>query len=238
VEALDALEGTFARHYFRLLHAHQRLARQSYPAPGFIEQLEAERTRIARELHSGAGQALAGIKLHLEILENLMRDLSGPVRHNLDRIGLLAQEALEQVRNISQRLHPPDWQRLNLAAALERLWTTTGMPERYQAVLDVRPLPEEPPAAVRAVLYRVAQEAIANVIRHSGATQVRMVLGIRNGSVLLEVSDNGKGFEPEKVAGAAGIGLRAIRDQVRHVGGRVSVTSGNEGTRVQAVVPL
>ena len=80
------------------------------------DALEIERTRIARELHSGAGQTLAGIKVNLELVNARVPDVPEPVRNGLERIGALADQALSEIRSVSQRLHPPDWQRMDLRA--------------------------------------------------------------------------------------------------------------------------
>ncbi len=236
---LDHLERTFARQYFRLLRAEERLAvAGARPGAGYEAELDDERARIARELHSGAGQALAAIKLNLELLDTLLPDVSDPPRATLLRIGSLAGEALEQVRGVAHRVHPPDWERLTFAAAIERLWVESGIPERYQAVLRAGSFDREPPDAVRRAVYRAAQVAISNIIRHSGASRVRLDLKSAGGRVTLEVEDDGHGFDTADPANASGLGLRSTREHVRKLGGEITVRSGPGGTLFCVAVPL
>lgn len=236
------------RNYFRLLRAHEALAdrRGSSKSTGSVvsEALEIERTRIARELHSGAGQTLAGIKVNLELINARVPDVPAQVRTGLDRIGALADQGLSEIRSVSQRLHPPDWQRLDLAQAIDWLWVTTAIPEKFRATLELHPLESDIPDAVRFTIYRAAQEGLANVLRHSGATQVKMQLGQRNDQIRLVLEDDGSGFD---VAGwldgalspaMRGIGLRAMRDQVSSLGGRFDLTSDARGTRMEIVLPI
>ena len=236
------------RNYFRLLRAHESLAGRSglSRSAGAVvsEALEMERTRIARELHSGAGQTLAGIKVNLELVNARMPDFPPPVRTGLDRIGALADQALSEIRSVSQRLHPPDWQRLDLAEAIKWLWETTAIPEKFRATLELRPVESDIPDAVRFTIYRAAQEGLANVLRHSGATQVTLQLGQLNDHVRLVLEDNGTGFDvPGWLDGVLspemrGIGLRAMRDQVSSLGGNFDLTSDSRGTRMEIVLPI
>ncbi|HJT87857.1 MAG TPA: histidine kinase, partial [Bryobacteraceae bacterium] len=130
---LDSLQGNLLRHYFRLQNAERRLAtrvrRPAGEAAGrvAIRQIELERQRLGRELHTGVGQMLAAIRLQLELIAVQLPDPPQAVREALNRVGMLASEALEQVRAISRRLHPPEWQRLTLGAALRQLWELSGI---------------------------------------------------------------------------------------------------------------
>ena len=236
------------RNYFRLLRAHESLASRggSSKSTGTVvsEALEMERTRIARELHSGAGQTLAGIKVNLELVNARMPDVSPPVRTGLDRIGALADQALSEIRAVSQRLHPPDWQRMDLAQAIKWLWETTAIPEKFRATLELHPLESDIPDAVRFTIYRAAQEGLANVLRHSGATEVKLHLAQRNDRVQLILEDNGSGFDApgwldgELSPEMRGIGLRAMRDQVSSLGGSFDLLSDARGTRMEIVLPI
>lgn len=244
---LASVQGSIMRNYFRLLRAQEELEVRArgtrHSGAVLVEQMEAERGRLAHELHSTAGQALAGIKIHLELIDSFLPDPPDQVRASLHRIGLLAQEALGQLRSIARRIHPPDWERLTLAEALESLWDTTGIAQKFEATLELLPIPAEPPEHARVLLYRVAQEALANVVRHAQATRVRLWLGpIPEDSVQLSVEDNGTGFDASaalngKGPRSGGIGLRSMRDQLRLVGGELLIESGRCGTRLSAWVP-
>ncbi len=238
IEDLENLERNFARNYFRLRQLENALPRGiSDRERSQAADLDQERARIARELHSGAGQALAGIKLQLELLHRLP-ETSEAVRKALQNIAVLADEALVQVRGISHQLHPPDWERLNLGAAIQRLWIISGIPERYEAELEIGRFEREPRHAIRRVVYRVAQEAISNIIRHSGATRVSLTLAPLGARLQLEIADNGKGFEPADNPQNAGLGLQSMREQVRSVGGEISIRTGAQGTQIAATTPV
>ncbi len=244
---LAAVHARIMRNYFRLARAHEELSRRRRTprrntGSWLAEQLELERARLGRELHAGAGQALAGIKIHLEIIDSLLESPPEAVRASLHRIGLLAQDALQQLRAISQRVHPPDWQRLRLEEAVKNLWDLTGIPLRFEAELAITPLAKEPPHAIRATVYRTAQEALANIVRHAGASRVALRMMPVNGNIRLTVEDNGKGFDPVRLLDGpevpAGIGLRSMRDQVRRLLGEFEIDSGPGGTRLSVSLPL
>ena len=250
-EALAVLlrwQSNATRNYFRLLRAYDRLTALagSGRSTGVVvmDALETERTRIARELHSGAGQTLAGIKVNVELMTDRVPELPEPIRIGLERIQVLADQALGEIRSVSQRLHPPDWQRLDLLEAIEWLWITSGIPERFHATLELRPLESEIPDAIRFTIYRAAQESLTNVLRHSGATEVKLQLGQHGHRIRLVMQDNGKGFDVEELLHGAlnpnlrGIGLRAMRDEVVLLGGEFQLTSSEDGTRLAIALPV
>jgi len=236
------------RNYFRLMRAHDALVARSGSSRSIgavvMEALETERTRIARELHSGTGQTLAGIKVNIELMTRRAPDVPEPIRIGLDRIRSLADQALSEIRAVSQRLHPPDWQRLNLIEAIEWLWITSGIPEKFHATLELRPLESEIPDAVRFTIYRAAQEGLTNVLRHSGATELKLQLGRRGNQIHLALQDNGKGFDVEELLHGVlnpdlrGIGLRAMRDEVLLLGGEFQLNSSGDGTRLAITLPM
>ena len=245
--ALLRLQGQLLLHYFRLRKAEERLAQRVRQRQGrglrAFRQIELERERLARELHTSVGQQLSAIRLQAEVIASQFAAGSGPVQQALDRIFTLTADALEQVRSISKRLHPPEWQRLSLAAALEQLWELSGIPQRFEASLHIEPLPREPELNVKILLYRAAQEAVSNLIRHSHATRVEAGLAERGGQLVLSFQDNGVGFDAGQVFAAAatvnsGIGLRSIRDQAASLEGKLIVDSGPDGTKLEVTVPF
>jgi two-component system NarL family sensor kinase len=201
-----------------------------------VRELERERSRIARELHAGAGQPLAGIKLNLEMLDDCAAALPQAGREALARLQILAEQALQQVRAVSHNLHPPDWQGLTTGDALRRLVQSSGLTGRLEVDTDIRPLPQEPSHTVKIALYRCAQECISNVARHSGASRFSLSLMTTGPMVELRVEDNGRGFESSTSSG--GIGLQAIREHTSALGGACDVSSNREGVRIHVQLPL
>lgn len=243
------LQSKAVRNYFRLLRAQESLqagsVQSNRPVAAVVTgALEAERKRIAHELHSGANQTLAGIKLNLELIEARMPDAPEVVKNGLQRISSLADQALSEVRSVSQRLNPPDWRGLDLGEAVRQLWNTTGIPDKFHATLVIQPLKSDVPDAVRIAVYRAAQEGLANVYWHSGATEVKLTLSEQNGRIDLTLEDNGSGFDVSEVLygapprGARGLGLRAMREQILALDGQFHIEGGAGGTRMQVSVPI
>jgi len=208
-----------------------------------IRQIEAERQRIARELHTGVGQTLAAIRIQTEIVTTHLPDPPPPVRLAVERIAILADEALDQVRSVSKRLHPPQWEQLPLDTALRRLWQMSGMEGKFETDLRIEPPRYEPPVEVKGLYYRAAQEALSNILRHSGATRIELVLQNVRERLVLQVRDNGVGFDARKVMARSpgtgtGIGLPSLREQARALGGKLLIKSGGLGTTLELSLGL
>ena len=242
------LQTRFVGHYFRLQRAAQNLsdlAQASRPAEATsaVRQVELERERLGRDLHTGVGQLLVAIRLQLEVIATQMPDPPAGVRQALQRISTLANDAGEQVRSLSRQLHPPEWQRLTLEAAVQQMWDNSGIPERFQTSLRIEPLSREPEQEIKVLVYRAVQEALTNLVRHSQASRVEMVLEPQGDRVALNIHDNGVGFDVAGLLSSPanvkqGIGLRSIREQAASLGGKLEIRSGSEGTRLELSVPL
>lgn len=238
--ALLGLQGNLLRHYFKLQIVERNLscrAQRQKRGGGrqAIRQMELERQRLGRDLHTGVGQMLAAIRLQLEVIATQQSDPAEPVRQALERISNLASNALEQVRSISKRMHPPEWQRLTLESSLQQLWDLSGFPERFETVLRLEALPREPEQEVKVLFYRAAQEALSNLARHARATRIELTLHGDADGVVLKIQDNGVGFDVAKLWAApasvsSGIGLRSIREQAAAIGGKLDIESGPLGT--------
>ena len=240
------LERSLVRHCFRLEAAERSLrarARRGGSGGSAIRQIERERQRLARDLHTGVGQMLAAIRLQLEAITEQLVDPPGAVQQALGRISTLIHDALDQVRALSRRLHPPEWQRLTLENAVEQLWGLSGIPARFEAALRMEPLPAEPGLELKTLVYRAMQEALSNIAHHARATRVEASLEARGGMLELRIADNGVGFNlagflsaPPSVA--SGIGLRSIREQAAGLGGRLDIETGANGTTLTLTAPF
>jgi two-component system, NarL family, sensor kinase len=238
----------FLRNYFRLRNAEQNLARlmqANRPSGGIsaVRQVELERERLGRDLHTGVGQLLVAIRLQLEVIATQLSNPPAAVQQALDRIASLATDAGEQVRSLSRNLHPPEWQRLGLETAVRQLWESSGVPQRFEVSLVIDPLPLEPEQEAKVLVYRAVQEALTNLVRHAHATRVNLTLTTREDRVVLKIQDNGVGFDVAALMQAPpnvsrGIGLRAIGEQAASLGGTLDIVSGAEGTTLEVSVPL
>ena len=242
------VQSRFIQHYFRLQSAERNLSSLTQ-ASGFsagasaVRQIELERERLGRDLHTGVGQLLVAIRLQLEVIATQLPDAPAGVQHALDRIGTLASDAGEQVRSLSRKLHPPEWQRLSLETAVRQLWDSSGVPQRFEASLRIQPLPREPEQEAKVLVYRAVQEALTNLVRHARASRVEMTLESSGDRVVLRIQDNGVGFDVGRLLSAPanvtqGIGLRSIREQASSLGGKLEIGSGAGGTILELSVPF
>lgn len=247
--ALRHLEGRLLMHYFQLREAEQSIAervrrgRRHAGAGQLIQHVERERQRLGRELHTGVGQMLAAIRLQVETVAAAIPDRPPAAQQALDRISLLAGEALEQVRAVSRRLHPPVWHRLTLEDALRQMWISSGVPEKFAATAAIQALSRDPEPEIKALIYRAAQEGISNLVCHSRATAARVSLSESEDGLQLTVWDNGGGFEAAAVWDApanvnAGLGLRSLREEAAAVGASVRIESGDTGTSLVVAAPF
>jgi two-component system, NarL family, sensor kinase len=198
-----------------------------------LDASDLERRRIARDLHDGVVQDLAGVSYSLAATAESAE--SPEIAAALRDGAASTRQALRALRGLLVEIYPPDLHRTGLRAALSDLvapLSARGLETRLDA-----PDLELPPEA-EATLFRAAQEAIRNAASHSGATQLDVALAQTNGSVTLSVHDDGRGFDPaEQPEGH--FGLRMMRDLLREAGGSLTVESSpGEGTTVRAEVPV
>lgn len=201
--------------------------------------LEAERGRIAAEIHDTVNQDLAAAAMLLKSAR-LSEDLSR-VRTLIEHSLVAIEDGLTQARRVTQALAPKELQGCRLSEALHAL---PG--EAWAAGLDVSVttdhFDETLPLDVEVALLRVTQAALANVKEHAGTEEATVTLNIENGNVLVEVRDEGQGFEVETAAqsstGTRGMGLRNMKHRMNDIGGSFQIASGKNGTLVRASVPI
>jgi signal transduction histidine kinase len=197
---------------------------------------ELERKRLARELHDETGQALTSILLGLKPLEQALADDEG--RDAMAAVRELVVSTLRDVRRLAVELRPSALDDFGLVPALERLIETFREQTGIQVDLESRLGEKRLPSSVETALYRIVQEALTNVVKHSGAGRVSVVLTVKDGSVNALVEDDGRGFDPA-AARDEGLGLVGMRERLALVGGRLRIESGaGKGTTLVAEVPL
>ena len=203
-----------------------------------------ERRRIARDLHDSTVQALTALKINLSTLLKSFQADGRQASMLLQDSSELAEQAVNEIRTISHLLHPPDLDDFGLESALT--WYTAGFSERTGIRLDLDLDPElgRCPHQVELVLYRIVQESLGNIHRHSGSPTAKVSLVRSSKHVLLSVSDEGRGLpngvlDPKSGASPRfGVGIAGMRERVRQLGGTLEIFSTIGGTSVKAVLPI
>ena len=226
-------------HVFRQLIEGERRYRGLARAVWQVQ--EEERRRLARDLHDGLGQTLTALKTQLQRLEQKADDLDPALRERLADSVELARLALQETREMSRLLRPPVLDDLGLVPALS--WLARSLEERAGLAVELHAdgLDRRLPPDLETLIFRVAQEALTNVLKHAGVSRVRVALAPRDGRIVLTVSDQGAGFDAAAAAAVErpGSGLRGMRDRVELFGGTFRVASApGEGTEVEAEIPL
>jgi signal transduction histidine kinase len=203
-----------------------------------LQVQDAERRKFSRELHDSLGQYLAGAKMNLEIFAAQRRDSSLP-----EAIQLLDQ-AMAETRTISHLLHPPLLDEAGLSSAAK--WYVEGFAQRSGIEVKID-LPQDVgslPKPVALGLFRVLQESLTNIHRHSGSTRAEVSLELLPDRVLLNIRDYGKGIAPEVLTAIrtkgmnSGVGLAGMRERMRDLGGQLSIQSRAPGIMISANIPL
>ncbi len=196
---------------------------------------EEERTRLAREIHDGLGQALTAIKIDLS---SLCHDMPAEKQHQSESIMKLADETIRSVRRISTELRPAVLDTLGPVAAVE--WAAeefearTGIKCRLDLPLEDIVIDQERATA----LFRIFQETLTNVARHANATEVNVRLAEADGNLSLEVHDNGKGVSEAQISAGTSLGILGMRERALLLGGEFTITGAlGEGTTVRVRIP-
>jgi signal transduction histidine kinase len=200
-----------------------------------------ERRKVARDLHDSTGQTLAALKMKLFALEQQVKN-DPATSEALEDIARIAEQALQEIRTTSYLLHPPLLDEAGLASAAS--WYIEGFSKRSGLVVNFGCAPEieRLPNDIEIVLFRVLQESLTNVHRHSGASLVNIWLARSHESVLLEVQDNGTGMAPDLLDGLQntniGVGLAGMRERTDDLNGQFEMESSPKGTTLRIKIPL
>lgn len=209
-------------------------------AQRIVSAQEEERARLSRELHDGISQDLVSIKYQFELAQHKLDTGSAAPEQELRQgIGRLSA-AIAEIRRISHDLRPTLLDDLGLPSALVQLATDFSRHTGIQVLADVQIGAEPLPADAALALFRVAQEGLTNIQRHSQASEAWIHLSREAGQLILCLSDNGQGFREEDTARdpKRGIGLRNMRERLEYLGGSLTVESSPGETRLTATLPL
>jgi signal transduction histidine kinase len=217
----------------------QRTAALRQLSSRLLSLQDSERRRIARELHDSLGQYLVALKLNLRLLQQ------GHARAELwSQSEELMEQCIGEVRTLSYLLHPPTMDAVGVVSAAR--WYVEGFGRRsgLKITLDAPHDPGRLPDAVELALFRVLQEALTNVHRHSGATEADIRILRSPGQMTLEVKDNGRGMQPDLLhrfrenGAGMGVGLISMQERARELGGTFQIASDSRGTSLCVTVPL
>jgi signal transduction histidine kinase len=215
----------------RLLHLEDEARALSTQ---LVDAQEQERRSIARELHDGVGQSLSALLLDVGKAGRI--EDTGEMRISLQAIADLAERTVDAVRDLALSLRPSMLDDLGLVPALEWQAREVGRRSGLDVQVHAKDSAGELPDAYRTCIYRVAQEALRNCVRHAGAKHVRVGLERGKHAVVLRVEDDGNGFRPTRVRG---LGLLGMEERTAQLGGRLRIQSEpGRGTVVAAEIPL
>lgn len=203
-----------------------------------IAAQEEERSRVARELHDGLNQRMALLSIELEQLGPEF-EKPGPMRQRLHKLQDQVQEISADIHRLSYRLHPSKLDHLGLAAAIQSLCKELTDSGKLKVDLQQKGLRSDLPKDVTLCVFRIAQEALRNCSRHSGAHSAQVFLEQTRDAVRLAVSDNGSGFNPDSDQVKKGLGFISMKERLRLVNGDLKIYSQpSRGTRIEVRVTL
>lgn len=199
-----------------------------------------ERRRIARELHDSVGQYLTALAINLDLLSETKAENR---YHLVSESRQLLDQCLSEIRTMSHLLHPPLLDETGFASAAQ--WYVEGFARRSGVQVDLRlPQIHRLPDNVEITLFRVLQETLNNIHRHSGSNKAEVSLELQGSNVILEVRDFGQGIQPERLerfrlsGTGVGVGLAGIRERVSELGGAMRINSSRGGTCIRISVPV
>jgi PAS domain S-box-containing protein len=208
-----------------------------------LQTQDEERRRIARELHDSVGQLLAAVSMTASKISRKKQELSSEVNGCVEEILCLVEQALTEIRTLSHLLHPPLLDEVGLESALryfiEGFAHRSKIDVNFVISSDFDRLSQDHELA----LFRIVQECLTNIHRHSDSKTAKIRLEQRDGCVQCEISDEGKGIPQEEQSAfsssaTVGVGLRGMRERVRQLGGMLQIHSNGKGTTVTVALPV
>jgi PAS domain S-box-containing protein len=244
MEAQRALQKEVAerRDAQRQLHHSEKSLRQL--SLHLLRTQDEERRRIGRDLHDSLGQYLAVLKIKLESVASLLGPNKDSAAEDIRQCVRLTEDSIKEVRTVSYLLYPPMLEEMGLGSAIP--WYLDGFSARSGIKTDFNVEPDfgRLPRDSELALFRVLQESLTNVHRHSGSQTAHVRLLMREGMAVLEIEDAGRGISPQLLEqtgpdwiGAPGVGMRGMNERMRQLGGRLELSSKQSGTTVRAIVP-
>ena len=209
-----------------------------------LESQEEERRRLARELHDSTGQKLAALAMNLGVLDESALVLDTRAKRALNQSFALASESLREIRTLAHLLHPPELEDLGLTDAVSQyvggFVERSGIPVHLKVGYHLGRLPPE----VETAIFRIVQESLTNIHRHSGGAQASVEIGRDASGITLNIADQGKRLRTDNANGERklpvmpGVGIAGMRERVTQLGGRLDIWSTEQGTMLEAFIPV
>ena len=241
----EMLRTALERRRAETLRENETALRASYDrihdlAGRLITAQEAERSRIARDLHDDVNQQLAGLSIALSnVKRRLQNGGDATVQNEMTRLQQRTIDLADVIRNLSHELHPGVLQHAGLVAALKGHCAEVGKQHAIEVTLSAVDGLDGIPQNVALCLYRVAQEALRNIAAHAGARKAQVTLTSTGEGLELVIADDGQGFNLAKARDVGGLGLISLDERVRLIGGSLTInTEPQRGTEVRVQVPL
>ncbi len=217
---------------------HTELVRQL--SARLMQSQDEERRRIARELHDSAGQIIAALQINLVPLEQQVQALGADAARRLRESVDLVSQLSTELRTISHLLHPPLLDEAGLSSALR--WYIEGYAERSKIAVDLQLAPDlgRLSRELETAIFRMVQECLTNIHRHSGSPSATIRVERRPHEVRVEVRDEGKGIRlgPRSAPLRPGVGIQGMRERIHQLGGQFEIKGKTKGTVVIAVIPI
>ena len=243
--ANDQLEQRVEKRTADLWETNRQLVKQAETLRELSGRLlcsqDEERRRIARELHDSVGQLLAAIGMTAPLILRTKQRQSSEVNGYVGEILRLVEQAHTEIRTISHLLHPPLLDEVGLEFAIREFIEGFAQRSKIDVSLAISPGFERLTHDYELAIFRVVQECLTNIHRHSGSKTAKIYLSQRDGRVRCEISDEGKGISQEQQLGSSttmGVGLRGMKERVRQLGGTLEINSNGKGTTVAVAAPL
>jgi PAS domain S-box-containing protein len=207
-----------------------------------LESQDHERRHIARELHDSAGQTLTALGMQLGKISADAKKNPAQLAKDVQDAEELVQHLTQEIRTTSYLLHPPLLDETGISSALS--WYVQGLAERSSLAIDLK-VPDNfgrLPSEMELLIFRLVQESLTNIHRHSGSKTATIRIEREDSNVYVEVQDRGRGMSPERLdeiqSQGTGVGIRGMRERVRHFRGDLVIESNGSGTKVYATLPL
>jgi PAS domain S-box-containing protein len=209
-----------------------------------LQLQDEERRRIARDLHDSFAQSLLAVNLNLAQLSRSGGELNKEGRRVLAEAHKIMKGLAKEIRSLSYLLHPPVLDELGLTSAIEEYASGFSQRSGIRAEVEISKEIGRLPQEIETALFRIIQESLGNIQRHSGSASAKIELKRERAGLTLEVSDQGRGFSSEQLkeeparTSKLGVGILGMRERMRQLGGRLEIRSGSTGTTVKAALPV